>query len=148
MIMSFCADEKNPHSYTGSRQLARPEKGSHAQRFLSLQELQQRLLAFQSHYERSALPLQLDLHPPRSPCPSGQNCRHTTLPQPDGIRHRNFEREYSATSGGRAIMGSFSNASPPRPKRAHLLHRLAPKPCGGIRNPWPLRRSFRQISST
>jgi hypothetical protein len=56
MITSFCADEKNPHSYTGSRQLARPEKGSHAQRFLSLQELQQRLLAFQSHYERSASP--------------------------------------------------------------------------------------------
>jgi hypothetical protein len=31
-------------------------KGPHANDFSSLQELQQRLLAFQSHYERSASP--------------------------------------------------------------------------------------------
>jgi hypothetical protein len=55
--------QPNPHSYTVPRQLAqsgrnlfldRSEKGPHAQQ--SLQELQQRLLAFQSHYERSASP--------------------------------------------------------------------------------------------
>ena len=62
--------------------------------FSSLQELQQRLLAFQSHYERSASPFNWTftraismLFWPRSP-PNGW------LPQPDGIRHRNSERQY------------------------------------------------------
>ena len=57
--------QRNSPSYTDPRQLAQPgrnlsldrsEKGPHAQRFLISAGTQQRLLAFQSHYERSASP--------------------------------------------------------------------------------------------
>src|ERR1700730_12679289 len=78
--------QRNPHSYTGPRQLAQPgrnlfldrsEKGSHAQRFL-ISAGRPTAPAWLSVALRAvSIALQLELHPPRSPCPSGQNCRQT-----------------------------------------------------------------------
>ena len=45
--------------------------------FSSLQELQQRLLAFSVPLRAFCIALQLDLHPPPSPCSSGQDRRQT-----------------------------------------------------------------------
>ena len=57
--------QRGPHPHSGPRQLAQsgrnlflncPEEGPYPNDFSSLAELDQRLLAFQSHYERTATP--------------------------------------------------------------------------------------------
>jgi hypothetical protein len=66
--------------------------------FSSLAELEQRLLAFQCHYERTASPFKWTLHPQRSSHASGQNRRKTTGSRSlTEIRRRNSERAYLAT---------------------------------------------------
>jgi hypothetical protein len=69
--------------------------------FSSLAELENRLLAFQGHYERTASPFKWTFHPQRSSYPSGQDRRQTTCPRSmTEIRHRNSEWEYLAKLAG------------------------------------------------
>jgi hypothetical protein len=63
--------------------------------FSSLQELEQRLLAFQSHYERSASPFNWTFTP-QSPCSSGQDRRQTAGSRSLTEYVTNSEREYLA----------------------------------------------------
>src|ERR1700730_16655967 len=78
--------QRNPHSYTGPRQLAQPgrnlfldrsEKGSHTQRFLISAGTPTAPAWLSVALRAVSIALQLELPPPRSPCPSGQNCRQT-----------------------------------------------------------------------
>src|SRR5215471_6050165 len=78
--------QRNPHSYTGPRQLAQPgrnlsldrsEKGPHAQRLLISAGTRTAPACLSVPLRALGLALQLDLHPPRSQCPPGQNCPQT-----------------------------------------------------------------------
>src|ERR1700736_3978131 len=74
--------KRNPHSYTGSRQLAQPgrnlfldrsEKGPHAQRFLISAGTPTAPACLSVPLRALGIALQLDLHSPRSQYSSGQN---------------------------------------------------------------------------
>src|SRR5260370_41665408 len=78
--------QPNPHSYTGPRQLAQPgrnlfldrsEKGPHAQRFLISAGTRTAPACLSVPLRAVGISLQLDLHPARSPCSSGQDRRQT-----------------------------------------------------------------------
>jgi hypothetical protein len=97
--------QRNPDSYTGPRQLAQSgrnlfldcsEKSPHAQRFSSLHKLEQRLLAFQSHYERSASPFNWTFTRRDLNAFWPKLTSNGWLRRLDKIRHRNSEYGYLA----------------------------------------------------
>src|SRR5215471_18537228 len=78
--------QRNPHSYTGPRQLAQPgrnlsldrsEKGPHAKRLLISAGTPTAPACLSVPLRAVGVALQLDLHPPPSPCSSSQDCRQT-----------------------------------------------------------------------
>src|SRR6516164_8082608 len=78
--------QPNPYPYTGPRQLAQPgrnlfldrsEKGPHAQRLLISAGTRTAPACLSVPLRAVGISLQLDLHPPRSPCSSGQDRRQT-----------------------------------------------------------------------
>src|SRR6266436_1838689 len=78
--------QPNPHSYTAPRQLAQPgrnlfldrsEKGPHAQRLLISAGTPTAPACLSVPLRALGIALQLDLHPSRSQCSSGQDRRQT-----------------------------------------------------------------------
>src|ERR1700686_3498908 len=78
--------QPDPHSYTGPRQLAQPgrnlfldrsEKVPHAQRLLISAGTRTAPACLSVPLRALGIALQLDHHPPSSPCSSGQDRRQT-----------------------------------------------------------------------